>query len=343
MCSVAGFPRRCDKQFRGAVTSSSAGRGYPAVSVTSKIRVDFVTAAVLVALLSSCGDADTSDASSTETNASGAASPTSPAVESGSNSPVPTESETPVSATPTGKRADLQVTVIGDSIPYGQHFCDGCATFVDLYSDALDATLKGTVEGENLSTADDLTGERLVERIKTDETFRGRVAVADILIVTIGHNDQPWNGPTSDCDAYSDYGEFVWEDYTAACVAAASKRHAGLLRSVLDEARGLRGSKPTIIIVTTDYNDVISENKEPKVVLSKSTEILRAHREATCTVANAVSAACVDVYAVFNGPDGSTPADNTLLAPDHTHPSAAGQQAIADALKQVDVRSVTRP
>ena len=140
---------------------------------------------------------------------------------------------------------------------------------------------------------------------------------------------------------HSDYGEFVWEDYTAACVAAASKRHAGILRSVLNEARALRGGEPTIRIVTTDYNDVISEKNEPNV-LSKSTEILRANRDATCTVANAVGAACVDVYAVFNGPDGSTPADNTFLAPDHTHPSAAGQQAIADALMQVDVRSVTR-
>jgi lysophospholipase L1-like esterase len=50
-----------------------------------------------------------------------------------------------------------------------------------------------------------------------------------------------------------------------------------------------------------------------------------------CRVAARHHAVCIDVLHAFNGPDGTKPAGG-LLAPDHTHPSAAGQVRIADLL-----------
>lgn len=307
----------------------------------STVRRAGISWALLVLVVAGCAGEYAAGPVGERARSSPSAGTSSSAPSAGTDPAAPVSSASPEALAP-GPRGEVQVTVIGDSIPYGQHFCGSCLTFVDLYAAALDGRVRGTVGAENLSTADDLTGDRLVERITTDKDFRQGVSDADILIVTIGHNDQPWNGPTSDCDAYSDYGEFVWEDYTASCIAAASQRHARRLTAVLDEAHRLRGNKPTVQIVTTDYNDFISHGGDARIVVAKSKQILDSHRRATCQVAARVGAACVDVYAIFNGPTGSTPADGTFLAPDHTHPSADGQRAIARALNRVNVAAVTR-
>ncbi len=44
---------------------------------------------------------------------------------------------------------------------------------------------------DNLSTHDGLTAPLLLERMKTVDYYREGVAAADILIVSIGHNDTP--------------------------------------------------------------------------------------------------------------------------------------------------------
>jgi lysophospholipase L1-like esterase len=52
-----------------------------------------------------------------------------------------------------------------------------------------------------------------------------------------------------------------------------------------------------------------------------------------CRLASEHHGRCVDVDRAFNGPDGSQPAGR-FLATDHLHPSARGQQVIADLFYQ---------
>jgi hypothetical protein len=58
---------------------------------------------------------------------------------------------------------------------------------------------------------------------------------------------------------------------------------------------------------------------------------LGAWRVALCSEVAAVDGVCVDVYAAFNGPDGSRPSGE-LPASDDTHPAQAGNDRIRDLL-----------
>ena len=158
----------------------------------------------------------------------------------------------------------LNVTVVGDSIPYGQGDCEGCAAFVDLYSAALQTRLGKPVTATNLSTHDNLTTSRLLERIKHDRAFRSGVAAADILIVSIGRNDTPWASDTDTCDGASESTN--WKKYADKCVTQEADGVAAALTAILAEAKALRGGKPTVAIVINIYNDWIGDETAPSGV-----------------------------------------------------------------------------
>jgi lysophospholipase L1-like esterase len=159
--------------------------------------------------------------------------------------------------------------------------------------------------------------------------MRAAVAGADIVIVTIGHNDTPWNATDDDCDG--DSPTFTWAAYAGACVTALAARHERELGHVLGTIELLRAGKPTAIRVTTDYNDIIGWPQAPAAATDPSVEVLDAFFAATCRAAEAHGAVCVDVYHSFNGSLGRGAAGE-LLAEDYTHPSGIGQRRIADLL-----------
>ena len=248
----------------------------------------------------------------------------------------PSASQTPP---PEVEAEALQIAVLGDSIPYGQQDCGGCTTFIDLYARHLEKKLDRPVVADNLSTHDGLRGADLVTRIHDDESYRQRVAVSDIVIVTIGHNDQPWNSPTSECDAYT-YGPFEWESWIEPCIGDRVRKQARVVTDVLAEAASLRSGESTVFMVTTDYNDVITPGADRAEITTSST-VLDAYRDGICHAAAKAGAACVDIYPAFNGPDGRRPAGE-LLAPDGTHPSAKGHKAIARVLADLDLAKEIR-
>ena len=45
----------------------------------------------------------------------------------------------------------LHLVALGDSIPFGQHFCGDCTTFVDLYAANLERQTGARVKTQNLS------------------------------------------------------------------------------------------------------------------------------------------------------------------------------------------------
>jgi lysophospholipase L1-like esterase len=223
------------------------------------------------------------------------------------------------------------VVTIGDSIGFAQDDCEGCPSFTTLFSHAIQGRAGMPVLARNLSTRDNLTGKRLITRIKTSAPMRAAVASAQIVIVSIGHNDTPWNSLDDPCDG--DSGNVPhWTAYTGACVVELAKRHGQELDAILTEIETLRAGGPTAIRVLTDYNDIIGWGQAPPQANSRSVEVLNAFYAETCRVAEAHHAICVDVYHSFNGTDGRT-ASGDLLTDDYTAPSAKGQVRIADLLK----------
>jgi lysophospholipase L1-like esterase len=241
----------------------------------------------------------------------------------------PTSSPVPSSAA--SSRPGLNLVTIGDFVSFAQDDCGGCPSFTTLFSQAMAKATGMPVNATNLSTQDNLTGKRLVARIKSSAPMRSAVAGADIVIVSIGHNDTPWNSMDDPCDG--DSGNVPrWTTYTGDCVVQLAKRHGQELDAILTQIETLRAGGPTVVRVLTDYNDIIGWGQAPHEANSRSVEVLNAFYAETCRVAKAHHAICVDVYHSFNGTTGWTAAGD-LLTDDYSAPSAKGQQRIADLLK----------
>jgi lysophospholipase L1-like esterase len=225
----------------------------------------------------------------------------------------------------------LSVVTIGDSIPYAQEDCGGCTSFTTLYEEALRDKTSTQVTSQNLSTNDNLTGRSLVDRIKNDEPMRTAVAGADIVIVSIGFNDTPWNSLDDGCDAFDPDDFLNWKVYTGVCVVQLAQRHAAELDAIFSEIETLRRGAPTAVRVLTNYNDILGWQHAPPESTKPSIEVFDAFYTETCKAAKAHHAACIDVYHAFNGADGGKPAGD-LLADNYTEPSGKGQQRIADLL-----------
>ncbi len=239
---------------------------------------------------------------------------------------------TATSSPPGSAAPGWRLVTVGDSIPFAQTDCGGCPSFTTLFAAAVQRDSAKTVDAQNLSSHDNLTGARLLDRIRNDGAVRAAVRAADIVVVTIGHNDTPWNAVDDACDGNNPDGVFNWSLYSGACVTELATRHGTELDGILTEIENLRRGMPTAVRVTTDYNDVIGWDQAPAEAVAPSIEVLEALHAETCRVAELHHAICVDVYRSFNGPDGRTAA-GSLLASDYTHPSATGQERIAQLLE----------
>lgn len=248
-------------------------------------------------------------------------------VEVPSPSPTPAATER-ASAEPAG----LNLVTIGDSIPYAQDDCGGCPSFTTLFSQGIEQATGRQIEAQNLSTHDNLTGKQLVERIRTDQPIRTALASADVVIVSIGHYDTPWNSVDDPCDG-DNGNQLNWSSYTGPCVVQLAQRHGEELGAILSEITALRAGRPTAVRVLSIYNDQNGYAQAPPESIEPVFEVVDAFHAVTCPVAEAHGAGCVDVYRSFNGPDGRGAAGD-LLAGDYTNPSAKGQQRIADLLTE---------
>lgn len=228
----------------------------------------------------------------------------------------------------------LHLVALGDSIPFGQHFCGNCATFDDLYAVHLRQNANAEVTVQNLSQDTEITSTDLRREMSSDAPMRAAVAKADIVTVSVGHNDTPWNSFTDPCDGHGGYPNADWALYHGACVAKTAAHYGRNLASVLAAITALRAGKPTLILVTNDYNDIIGDPAVPGSADRAVSQVVDAFAGTTCRIAAEHHAVCIDTYHAFNGPTGRGDA-TTLLEGDHTHPNESGHQLIAHLLAQV--------
>lgn len=214
---------------------------------------------------------------------------------------------------------------MGDSIPGAMNCVDPCRSYVAVYGDLAAAQLGRPVTVTNLATNDSLTAVQLLERIRTDPTHRAALTGADLITVTIGSND--WQGPC------------YWASHDA-CFEQGRTTVETNLGLILDEIAALRGTRPTAVRVTTQYDFWIGNGGTPDdwgfprsdaniaafhVAFKRA---LVAYNQTVCRVAVVHHALCIDIAPAFNGPDLDRDA-GPLVGPDHGHLTAAGQDLIA--------------
>lgn len=228
----------------------------------------------------------------------------------------------------------FHLVALGDSIPFGKHFCGDCATFVDLYATNLERQTGAPVTTQNLSQDTEITSSDLAREIGTDSSMREAVADADVVTVSVGHNDTPWNTGSDPCDGHKGYPNAGWTTYHGTCLAKTVAEYGRNLATVLTGIATLRAGKPTLILVTNDYDDIIGDPAVPASVDPIVIRVVTDFARTTCRIAVQHQAMCIDTYHAFNGPAGKNAATR-LLESDHTHPNEAGHQLIAHLLAQV--------
>ena len=248
------------------------------------------------------------------------------------------------STVPAAAPRTWRLVALGDSIPYGGTYCGGCTPYPTLLGAALARQSGHPVAVTNLGFPGLQTVD-LVTNLRWDADVRRAVAAADIVTITIGHNDTFWNSRRDVCDGghawFPGYTDAQWASYTGACLAQASATLGNRLRSILSMIRDLRGAKPTLVELTTDWNQVIGKPGITALAVSASKRVLDQFASVTCAAAHAWSARCGDVYHRFNGSSGTASA-GALLAADHDHASQAGHQAIAALLAAFRFAPLTR-
>jgi lysophospholipase L1-like esterase len=243
------------------------------------------------------------------------------------------QAKQPSSAAPsTTATKALSLGVLGDSIALTTDPPCGCTPFAALFAHRIGARVSdGAAAG---SEARDL-----LKQVNTDDFIRQIVRRSDDIVIDMGINDLPWMRSDDPCSvAGSQPGEVHWAGVDQKCIRRVARQYENTMNSVLTQIDGLRANKPTMLRLTNVYDSVIGDTVTPSYnspAAVRPSEAAVARFDAIqCRLASEHHGRCVDVDRAFNGPDGSQPARRFLVASDHLHPSARGQQVIADLLYQ---------
>jgi acyl-CoA thioesterase-1 len=226
------------------------------------------------------------------------------------------------------------LVALGDSLAQARpEECAGCIGYPALYGRAVHSATGMRVIVINRATPS-IDSAQLLAQVRGDRSLRAELAKADIITVTIGHNDAPWVSDDDPCDSSQSHDHANWSKYTPACVATTAQRLRSNLGQVLGELAKLRAGKRTMFRVTNFYDDNMKDPLADPGGDAASKYVVDTYSTVICTVARAHQAACADIYHAFNGARG-TRFDGPYVAADHVHPSAAGQQLIAQVLRSL--------
>jgi lysophospholipase L1-like esterase len=222
------------------------------------------------------------------------------------------------------------LVALGDSISLGKD-CPGCTAFVDLYSMALARRAGVTVSRTNWSVPG-LGSGRLLDMVRHDAGLRSDLARADVVTVTIGTNDLPWNPGPDACGAAPGNGPVDWSKITPACLRRTAARYGTELDRTLSEIERLRAGAPTMLRLTGLYDEWIGGTGVTADELAIVARGVRLFDRVQRRAAAAHGATSADLLHVLNGPSGRDDA-GPYLEPSHdVHPNQRGHGLIARAL-----------
>ena len=242
-------------------------------------------------------------------------------------SPSPVPSPTELDDTP------WKLVAVGDSIFFNSPGdCPGCRSAVDRYAEAVTVATGRSVNVRNLSEHNGLRLNGLLNELERDPTRKEALAAADIILVGIAHNDAPMNRDNDPCDGAG--GEFPdWSKFTEACIAEDIATYTPLYERAYEQIAAMRAGKPTILRTINRFNDWIGwpghDLTSEGIAATKA--VVTAWNDMICSAAKASGFLCADISREFNGEDGTEPAGDLLVA-DYTHPSAKGNEVIAQVL-----------
>jgi lysophospholipase L1-like esterase len=247
------------------------------------------------------------------------------------------------------------MVVIGDSIPFGGHFCPGCTAFSELYAKTLESKLGRPVVVANRSRDDGARMDDIESQVKTSATLRPEIEAADIVIVSVGFNNT-LPDPTTGIGCAGDIGRTI-ETYiawalatTPACLKTGINTYAAQYDRIFKMISDLRKGKPTVYAVINVHDGNLGGSDFTEANVTKDMKrlmdrwIIAAYNQwnaMECGRAKAHGFACVDVYHAFNGPAGDQPSGlvNTI---DGAHPSQAGNDVIAGLLAKLDTKAIAK-
>ena len=229
----------------------------------------------------------------------------------------------------------LRLVALGDSLPYNpQDKCPGCTGYAVLYGKAASKALGVPVTVDNRSEYNSLTSPRLLNQVLHSAPLRAAIARADIVVLTIGHNETPWNITYDRCDGdtskVSD-DQVDWSKFTLACAAPLAQTLGTDITGILGQIRTLRAGKPTAIRVTNFYNDYVGDPGSPPTSWTYTRPIVDLYSKAICGAVAKAKLRCVDIYHALNGPGGTRFA-GPFLAKDVTHLNQHGNDVVAALL-----------
>ena len=265
--------------------------------------------------------------------------------------PSPAASAPAPSATPDADA--LHMVVIGDSIPFGDHFCGGCIAFPDVYAKDLEARLGHAVEVANRSRDDSAGMDQIETQVTSEARLRDQIAESDVVIVSVGFNSampDPATGVGCKGDGITTME--TWIPWLLAakekCLQAGLDTYAAQYDRIFSAITDLREGKPTVYTAINVHDGNLGspdfeEAKVPDDAKAAMASWLIAWydrwNEMLCRKAKEHDFACVDVYHAFNGPNGDIPngPENTV---DGAHPSQTGHNLIASLLARVDAKAI---
>jgi hypothetical protein len=254
----------------------------------------------------------------------------------------------------TADQASWNLVVLGDSSNRPDD-CDGCDGYVDEYAETIERKAGLTVDVQNdsaieLSNVPVADASALLAQVLTDASVRRDITNADIIVISIGFNDTPWNRLDDPCNAAPHYPVVDWSKITAGCtdrVVADYKHTLDQILTQIDVLRGCgempgvppcsqRGGDDTLIRIVTVYNSTIGDNVDPSwnspaaIAPTIRGNTMMVH--AQCEVVGFHGGRCADIYTVLNGPKGNRPAAVYLDSQGYTHLNHNGHEAAAAAL-----------
>ncbi len=240
-------------------------------------------------------------------------------------------------STSAAKPKALNLTVIGDSIPYNSpEDCPGCTGFVDRYATALGAATGRKVTVNNYSEHNGLTLPQLLAEM---DSLDPELKKADVLVVGIAHNTTVLN-EDAPCGGALDANEMPeWGRIDRACSNRSVVQHRKEYVELFHHLAGLRPGKKTLLRTVNRYNDWIGFAGVPKRVFGRTKLVFDAWNTMLCSTAEAEGFGCADIYHAINGSDGLT-ASGDNLADDYTHPSDKGNKVIAKVLVDMGFEGV---